>query len=59
MLTSEVAVLKSCHGISVNSSRYRDTGTTDPSLVEAHILRNWLFSYVYRLLWDFTRLLKL
>ena len=33
MLTSEVAVLKSRHGISVKCSRYRDTGTTDPSLV--------------------------
>ena len=32
MLTSEVAVLKSRHGISVKCSRYRDTGTTDPSL---------------------------
>ena len=32
MLTSEVAVVKSHHGISVKCSRYRDTGTTDPSL---------------------------
>ena len=32
MLTSEVAVLKSRHGISVKCYRYRDTGTTDPSL---------------------------
>ena len=33
MLTSEVAVLKSRHGISVKCSRYRDTGPTDPSLI--------------------------
>ena len=33
MLTSEVAVVKSRHGISVKCSRHRDTGTTDPSLV--------------------------
>ena len=33
MLASEVAVLKSRHGISVKCSRYRDTGPTDPSLV--------------------------
>ena len=33
MLTSEVAVVKSRHGISVKCSRYRDTGTTDPSLM--------------------------
>ena len=33
MFTSEVAVVKSHHGISVKCSRYRDTGTTDPSLV--------------------------
>ena len=32
MLTSEMAVLKSRHGISVKCSPYRDTGTTDPSL---------------------------
>ena len=35
MFTSEVAVVKSHHGISVKCSRYRDTGTTDPSLVIA------------------------
>ena len=33
MLTSEMAVLKSRHGISVKCSPYRDTGTTDPSLL--------------------------
>ena len=33
MLAGEVAVLKSCHGISVKCSRYRDTGPTDPSLI--------------------------
>ena len=33
MFTSEVAVVKSHHGISVKCSRYRDTGTTDPSLL--------------------------
>ena len=33
MLASEVAVVKSHHGISVKCSRYRDTGPTDPSLV--------------------------
>ena len=33
VFTSEVAVVKSHHGISVKCSRYRDTGTTDPSLV--------------------------
>ena len=33
MLTSKVVVLKSCHGISVKCSRYRDTGPTDPSLI--------------------------
>ena len=32
MLTSEVAVLRSRHGISVKCSRHRDTGPTDPSL---------------------------
>ena len=32
MLTSEVAVVKSHHGISVKCSRYRNTGTTVPSL---------------------------
>ena len=32
MLASEVAVVKSHHGISVKCSRYRDTGPTDPSL---------------------------
>ena len=36
VLTSEVAVVKSCHGISVKYSRYRDTGTTDPSLPLVH-----------------------
>ena len=34
MLESEVAVVKSHYGISVKWSRYRDTGTTDPSLIE-------------------------
>ena len=33
MLTSEVAVLRSRHGISVKCSRHRDTGPTDPSLL--------------------------
>ena len=33
MLTSEVAVVKSHHGISVKCSRHRDTGPTDPSLL--------------------------
>ena len=33
MLTSEVAVVKSHHGISVKCSQHRDTGPTDPSLV--------------------------
>ena len=37
MLTSKVAVVKSRHGISVKCSRYRDTGTTDPSLVDSRI----------------------
>ena len=32
MLASEVAVVKSHHGISVNWSQYRNTGPTDPSL---------------------------
>ena len=32
MLTSEVAVVKSHHVISVKCSRYRDTRPTDPSL---------------------------
>ena len=36
MLASEVAVVKSHHGISVKCSRYRDTGPTDPSLVFNH-----------------------
>ena len=34
VLTSEVAVVKSHHGITVKCSRYRDTGPTDPSLWE-------------------------
>ena len=39
VLTSEVAVVKSHHTISVKCSRYRDTGTTDPSLIlYIHIL---------------------
>ena len=33
MLTSEVAVVKYHHSISVKCSRYRDTGPTDPSLI--------------------------
>ena len=32
VLTIEVAVVNSHHGISVKCSRYRDTGPTDPSL---------------------------
>ena len=39
MLTSEVAVVKSRHGISVKCSRYRDTGTTDPSLIIREIFK--------------------
>ena len=38
MLTSEVAVVNSHHGISVKCSRYRDTGTTDPSLVYSRVV---------------------
>ena len=37
MLTSEVAVLKYRHGISVKCSRYRDIGPTNPSLVPCMI----------------------
>ena len=33
MFTSEGAVVKSHHGISVKCSRYQDTGPTDPSLI--------------------------
>ena len=39
MLTSEVAVLKSRHGISVKCSRYRDTGPTDPSLESTNVVK--------------------
>ena len=35
VLTSEVAVVKSHHSISVKCSRYRDTRPTDPSLIRA------------------------
>ena len=38
MLTSEVAVVKSHHGISVKCTRYRDTGPTDPSLLSRGLL---------------------
>ena len=43
MLASEVAVVKSHHGISVKCSRYRDTGPTDPSLLicSVHIWRTY------------------
>ena len=49
MLTSEVAVVKSHHGISVNWSQYQDTGPTDPSLIENgykinQLDRFWCFS---------------
>ena len=37
MLTSEVAVVKSHHGISIKCSRHRDTGPTDPSLIHNNI----------------------
>ena len=33
VFTSEVAVVKSHHGISVKWSRYRDTRPTNPSLI--------------------------
>ena len=33
MFTSEVAFVKSCHGISVKWSRYQYTGPTDTSLL--------------------------
>ena len=42
MLTSEVAVVKSHHGISVKCSRHRDTGPTDPSLLYVQFLTRLL-----------------
>ena len=40
MLTSEVSVVKSHHGISVKCSQYRDTGPTDPSLFLIQLARS-------------------
>ena len=37
-LTSKVVVVKSCHGISVKCSQYRDTRPIDPSVVFTNIL---------------------
>ena len=38
VLASEGTVLKSCYGISLKCSRYRDNGPTDPSLIYISLL---------------------
>ena len=34
MLTFEIPAVKCLHGVEVNWSRYRDTGVTDPALLQ-------------------------